>query len=64
MKVHVDPRKCISYSECVDFAPELFELDGDGTAFAKADGGVPAELEEKARAAVRICPAGAISVEE
>lgn len=64
MKVKVDPKQCISYGECVGFAPELFELDDVGVAFALRDGEVPEELEEKARASVGICPAGAISVEE
>ncbi|MBM3678435.1 MAG: ferredoxin [Actinobacteria bacterium] len=64
MKLRVDPKQCISYGECVDFAPELFELDDVGTAFALNDGEVPPELEEKARQSVKVCPAGAISIEE
>ena len=64
MKVRVDPKQCISYGECVDFAPELFELDDVGTAHAIGDGEVAPELEEKARRSVRVCPAGAISIEE
>jgi ferredoxin len=63
MKVRVDPRQCVSYGECVGFAPELFELDEVGVAFALRDGEVPEELEEKAREAVKVCPAGAISIE-
>jgi ferredoxin len=64
MKVRVDATKCIAYGECTTFAPELFEQDEWDFASARNGGDVPAGLEDKARESVRICPAGAISVEE
>jgi len=64
MKLVVDPTKCDAYGLCVETAPDLFELDDFGYASAASDGRVPEERAEAARAAVKACPAGAISLVE
>ncbi|MGB0821486.1 MAG: ferredoxin, partial [Ilumatobacteraceae bacterium] len=51
MRVFVDEEKCQGHNRCFAIAPELFDVDDYGTAFALNDGVVPAELEDKARLA-------------
>ena len=65
MKVHVDPERCQGHTLCAMIAPEVFQLDEvDGHSTAIIDGEIPAELQEKAREAVRSCPEQAISISE
>ncbi len=64
MRVQVDGEKCQGHNRCYAIAPELFDVDELGFAFALHDGAVPAELEEKARMAVANCPEFAISIVE
>jgi ferredoxin len=45
-------------------APELFDVDDMGNAFAIGDGVVEPHLAEKARLAVANCPEYAISIVE
>jgi ferredoxin len=45
-------------------APEVFEVDDYGLSSARADGNVPAGLEEAVRLAVANCPEHAIQVLE
>jgi ferredoxin len=50
---------------CETAAPELFTLDEAGELIAHFDGRtIPAELEEAARDAVRVCPVAALTIEE
>lgn len=56
MRVHVDAEKCQGHNRCYAIAPELFDVDELGFAFALHDGEVPDGLEEKARMAVANCP--------
>jgi ferredoxin len=50
---------------CETAAPELFTLDEAGELIAHFDGcTIPAELEESARDAVRVCPVAALTIEE
>ena len=64
MRVTVDSEKCQGHNRCFALAPELFDVDDDGTAVVIGDGSVPADLEEKARLAVANCPEFAIEIEE
>jgi ferredoxin len=64
MKVQVIREKCQGHNRCFVVAPELFELDDEGYAFASGDGTVPPELEEKARLAAENCPELAITISE
>ena len=65
MKVHVDPERCQGHTLCAMIAPQVFQLDEiDGHSTAIIDGEIPADLQEKAREAVRSCPEQAISISE
>ncbi len=60
LKVRVDAERCQGHNRCYAIAPELFEVDDYGNARAKGDGTVPAELEDRARLAVKNCPEHAV----
>ncbi len=64
MRVFVDEEKCQGHNRCFAIAPELFDVDDYGTAFALNDGVVHAELEDKARLAAANCPEFAITIED
>lgn len=64
MRVFVDEEKCQGHNRCFAIAPELFDVDDYGTAFALNDGVVPPELEDKARLAAANCPEFAITIED
>lgn len=60
MKIQVDPTKCQAYGRCIEIGPDLFELDDFGFAVALEEGVVAPGNEDRAREAVRECPARAI----
>ena len=62
MRVKVDPDICQGHNRCCALAPELFDTDEYGAAFALNDGAVPAGLEDKAKLAVDNCPEFAIKI--
>jgi ferredoxin len=64
LRVHVDSEKCQGHNRCYAIAPELFDVDDLGFATELNDGVVPADLEDKARAAAANCPEFAISIME
>ena len=64
MRVQVDQAKCQGHNRCYAIAPEVFDVDDFGTAFALHDGVVPAGLEDKVRNAAANCPEFAIVIEE
>jgi ferredoxin len=65
MKVALDRKRCEGHGMCETAAPELFTLDEAGELIAHFDGRtIPAELEESARDAVRVCPVAALTIEE
>ena len=62
MRVHVDQEKCQGHNRCVVLAPDLFEVDEYGTAWAKGAGVVPPGQEAAAQLAVDNCPEYAITI--
>ena len=63
LRVRVDPIRCTAFGFCAEFCPEHFTLDEWGYAWLKqrdADGRAEAVVRETAR----LCPTGAILVEE
>ena len=64
MKVTVNTEKCQGHNRCYALAPELFDVDDYGTSFARGDGTVGPELEDKARLAVDNCPEYAVELVE
>jgi ferredoxin len=63
MKVVVDPDMCQGHMRCIQYAPELFEIDDMGHASESADD-VPSGREDAVWQAVANCPERAISVIE
>lgn len=62
MRVHVDPRLCEGHGLCVETAPAVFTLADDDLATCVER---PAsDLHALVRAAVDVCPRGAITITE
>jgi ferredoxin len=58
--VRIDRHLCVGFGDCIDIAPELFELDDDGVArFPPAPPHPPDAL---LRAACSSCPVDALSL--
>lgn len=58
----VDPGKCVSYGLCHDHAAKYLEMDDDGITRVKSDvAGVAKPDAEAVEAAIRVCPAQAIT---
>lgn len=69
MKVKVDFDLCEANAVCMDVAPELFKVDDDDNihllvkgASDEVSGDVPANLQDKLKEAVRLCPRQALSI--
>lgn len=62
MKVTVDLTLCQGYANCVDAAPEVFDLGDDGLAKVLQEEPPPAQ-EHATREAARLCPVRAIEIE-
>lgn len=59
MRVHADRDVCIGAGMCVMSAEAIFDQDDDGVVVLMAEK-VPDGEERAVRAAVRLCPSGAI----
>jgi len=64
VRVRVDQQACQGHNRCYTLAPELFDVDDEGTASEIGDGEVPEGLEEKARLAYDNCPEYAVELIE
>ena len=60
LTVRIDRLLCVGFGDCIDDAPEAFELDGEGVA-AFRDGVVGTEREQLVRAC-GACPVDALTV--
>lgn len=63
MKITVDRTKCTALGICESVAPDLFEVQDDGSLTIMVDR-PDAALQEAARDAVEGCPTGALFLEE
>lgn len=63
MKVVVDPVLCQGHGQCVESAPEIFEVRDDGLAYVLRDADTP-ELIAKTQEASSRCPVDAILMSE
>ncbi len=61
MKVHADREVCIQAGNCVMVADSLFDQDDDGIVVVLVDD-IPAEEQDKAREAVKLCPSQALTI--
>jgi ferredoxin len=59
-RIEIDRTLCSGFGACAELAPELFELDGGGTASVR----IGETDDERALDAASACPMGAISVIE
>lgn len=57
LRIEIDTDLCVGFGDCVDVAPEAFELDEDGIAFLTAPGNVD---RVTLLDACRSCPVDAI----
>jgi ferredoxin len=66
VKVHADRDVCIQAGNCVMVADTLFDQDDDGivVVLVDPDSQVPADQEDKAREAVKLCPSQALKIIE
>jgi len=62
VRIVADREVCIGAGMCVMTAEAVFDQDDDGLVLVLVDA-VPPTEEDRARAAVRVCPSGALSVE-
>jgi ferredoxin len=63
VKVYADRDVCIQAGNCVMVADDLFDQDDDGIVVVLVDN-IPADEEDKAREAVKLCPSQALSIED
>jgi ferredoxin len=61
MRIGADRDVCISAGNCVMSAPEVFDQDDDGIVVLLTDP-VPESEHDRAREAVKLCPATALRV--
>jgi ferredoxin len=61
VKVHADRDVCIQAGNCVMVADSLFDQDDDGVVVVLVDD-IPAEDQDKAREAVKLCPSQALTI--
>jgi ferredoxin len=64
VKVFVDQSVCQGYGNCVTSAPDFFDLDDSAQATVLKATVDTADEERVIRAAMRVCPVSAISLEE
>ena len=63
MKVHADRDVCIQAGNCVMVADSLFDQDDDGIVVVLVDD-IPADEEDNAREAVKLCPSQALTIKQ
>lgn len=63
MKVTIDHVRCAGTGRCESFAPEVFEVQPDGSRVLLIDE-PPEGISKAVRAAAESCPVEAISLEE
>lgn len=65
MRISIDVKRCEGHGMCEQFAPEIFELDGDGNLINHFEGrDLDATLAEAADRAAGSCPVAALITEE
>jgi ferredoxin len=64
MRVTVDRERCIGAGMCVLTAPEVFDQDEEDGRVVLLVTDPPEELQDAVRQAERLCPSGAIAVQD
>jgi ferredoxin len=64
VRVAVDLTRCAGYGNCVDAAPDVFDMaEDEDVAIVLIESPAP-KHEEAVRKAARVCPADAVLIEE
>ncbi len=59
LRIQIDATLCVAFGDCIDVAPEAFQLDGnDVVAFVEPDG----VGRERLLSACDVCPVDALTV--
>lgn len=64
MELHVDRERCIGAGMCVLTAPDVFDQDEDEGLVELLESPPAAGHEDAVREATRVCPSGAIWLDE
>jgi len=65
MKITVDKTKCIGCGACASIEPTVFRINPeDGKSEADSEACTANQCEENCREAAKMCPVGAITIEE
>lgn len=64
MRIDADRELCVGSGMCVLTLPEIFDQDEDDGRVVLRNPTVGTELQDKAREAVTLCPARALSLHE
>ena len=64
IRVCIDRDLCSGYANCLDAAPDVFDLDEHDVAIVAADASQIAMHRAACERAVKLCPVGAITIEE
>jgi ferredoxin len=62
LTVRIDRNLCVGFGDCMEPAPEFFELDDDGIIRFQPAAAVAAPTEAQLRAACDACPVDALSL--
>jgi ferredoxin len=63
MRVMIDPDRCQGHGRCCLMAPDVFDMDEEGSGIILQPQ-VPLALEQDVKRAVSSCPEGAISTSD
>lgn len=62
MRMDINDQRCTGHGRCYEVAPALVEDDERGYGIILHPDAFPAELEDEARRAARLCPEQAITI--
>jgi ferredoxin len=63
LTLRIDRHLCVGFGDCIDVAPDVFELDAEGVAVVK-DGAVEHAEHERLLEACRACPVDALTAHD
>lgn len=64
MRVGIDLSRCAGYGNCIEAAPDIFDMSDDADVAVVLIENPGPEYAEQVRKAARVCPAEAVIVDE
>jgi ferredoxin len=64
MRVGIDLSRCAGYGNCIEAAPDVFDMSDDADVAVVLIENPGPEYAEQVRKAARVCPAEAVIVDE